>query len=304
MDSSQTVVGYITETQWGVTPTSPEFQTLRFTGESMKIDRENVQSDEIRPDRNVSDMIQVGGSASGGINGEFSYGTYDDILESAMFGVWTENVLKNGVTPKSFSIQKKQAGGTSTTTYEKYMGMMVNTFSLNLSTKEKATVAIEFTGKDGAISNTQFGTFEDANTNEILDASNAFTLDSCLVEPAPHIASLSVEINNNLNGEGACGQAALRGITAGQCVVTGSISAYFEDKSMMDLFLAGTASGLGFTIGKVTGEKYTFAFPKVKITDLTHNSTGNNQSVMAEISWQALYDSEEDCALKITRAVA
>ena len=95
-DGSQ--LGYIKEATWGTTPAKPAWQILRLTGESFKIARETKQSAEITPERNVSDLIHIGGGAEGGFNFELSYGAYDDIFAAMLYGAWDDNVLVNGVT--------------------------------------------------------------------------------------------------------------------------------------------------------------------------------------------------------------
>ena len=149
MNSSQTELSYIAETNWGVTPTSPApvFQAIRMTGESLKILNESVESDEIRPDRNVADDVDVGGGASGGIDGELSYGTFDDFLESVLFGTWSTspaNILINGTTQKSFTLQKKQEGNGLAAVYELYNGMVVDTMTINVACKAKNNRRIYF----------------------------------------------------------------------------------------------------------------------------------------------------------------
>jgi len=84
MSSSNRVnVAYIKELVFGVTPTvSPELQDIRYTGETLRKDPATVQSQEIRSDRQVPDVIRTGISMSGDLNFEWSYGTYDVLLSS------------------------------------------------------------------------------------------------------------------------------------------------------------------------------------------------------------------------------
>lgn len=63
---------------------NPKFTNLRFTGESLQQQQPTTQSQEINDDRQVSDVIRTGLSYVGTINGEISYGTYDEILRLAL----------------------------------------------------------------------------------------------------------------------------------------------------------------------------------------------------------------------------
>ena len=82
-------LAYVVEQSSGTTPTTPALQIVRLTGESLDVTRENIVSSELRADRNVMDLIQVGGGAGGGVEFELSYGTYDDWLASALQGSWS-----------------------------------------------------------------------------------------------------------------------------------------------------------------------------------------------------------------------
>lgn len=95
-DSNRTLVTFIEESTWGTTPGSPAMQELRITGESLIKGISNIVSNEIRSDRQITDLIQVSKEASGDINFELSYGTFDNLLESAMYSDWSSPVSLTG----------------------------------------------------------------------------------------------------------------------------------------------------------------------------------------------------------------
>jgi hypothetical protein len=72
------------ETTWGETPSSPAMTILRFTGETLKYIKKTEQSAEIDSERDVTDEIKVGEGAEGGLNGELTYATFDNLLEGAL----------------------------------------------------------------------------------------------------------------------------------------------------------------------------------------------------------------------------
>lgn len=82
-DSSRVQLGYIKEVSWGVTPASA-LRSLRYTKETLGRRIENVRSDEVRADRQVSDIVRVGSSAQGNFEGELSYDTYKEFIEAAL----------------------------------------------------------------------------------------------------------------------------------------------------------------------------------------------------------------------------
>ena len=76
------------EATFGTVVGTGNHYALRLTGESLKYAITTTQSNEIRSDRMVTDLIQTGGGASGGVNFEWSYGEYDDLLQGVLFGTW------------------------------------------------------------------------------------------------------------------------------------------------------------------------------------------------------------------------
>lgn len=86
-EANRVSIRYLKESVWGTNP-GGNGQDLRFTSDSLVLDKNAVESEEIRSDGNVADLVDVGQSASGGLGFELSYGTYDDVLESIMRSAW------------------------------------------------------------------------------------------------------------------------------------------------------------------------------------------------------------------------
>ena len=98
-DANRTQLAFIREAVEGTTPATPELSEMRLTSESLTFNIENIVSNELRSDRMVSDLIQVAKSVAGDVNFEFSYGTYDDFLESVLFSTaWSTVVAETART--------------------------------------------------------------------------------------------------------------------------------------------------------------------------------------------------------------
>ena len=81
---------YVAESAWGTTPVTPAMKTLRNTGGSgIALERSQLQSQEMRSDRAIADIAFGQKRASLDVPFEFSYGSYDDMLEAALFGAFT-----------------------------------------------------------------------------------------------------------------------------------------------------------------------------------------------------------------------
>ena len=410
--TSAVQLAIIPEVTWGTTPATPEFQVLRKTGDTLKIDRENVKSSETRLDRNVTDLIQVGGGASGSIEFEVSYGTLDSLLESALHSTWGSGssadpdkivtttdmangvytiaaqpvspayitvtrtvagsadtagkititgtdssddiiseeiipgatgvavsgrkifktvtlvvgsgwtsdgtpdtivvgvgamgvVLKNGATPKSFTIEKKIPCG-ATTEYLRYTGMEVNNLSLSFKAKEIVTGSMDLIGKGGSVAQAAISgaTYVDANTKDVMNAASHFAALTVGGVSNPNILGIEMSIANNLRTPPVAGSVDAPGVGYGRFELSGSIDAYFEDSTLYAQFLAGTGTSLTFTVGGTTGEKYTFLVPNLKFETASTDAGGNDEDLMLKLPFVGLYDASEACTLSITRAVA
>lgn len=84
-DSNRFQLFYLEESTWGTTPASA-LQTFRSTGESLGMNLDSISSNEIRDDRQISDLVLTDKNPSGGVNFELSAALLDDLLEGALFG--------------------------------------------------------------------------------------------------------------------------------------------------------------------------------------------------------------------------
>ena len=119
-DSNRVGLAYLEESSWGVIPSSA-MTTLRYTGESLGFAIDNAVSDEIRSDRQVTDLIQTGASAAGDINFELSATTYNDFLRAALYssgwtgvGTGATTTITSGATGSNLDFTLASAGNTIT----------------------------------------------------------------------------------------------------------------------------------------------------------------------------------------------
>ena len=96
-DSNTTNIAFVEETSYGVLPGSPDFKTLRLTGETLAHAKETIQSQEIRSDRQVPDLVKVGSAANGNINFELSFAEYLAFFEAVLGGSF-QDISLTGIT--------------------------------------------------------------------------------------------------------------------------------------------------------------------------------------------------------------
>lgn len=84
-ESNLALLRLVEETVFGVTPSGPPtMASLRYTGETLGQDTTTRVSDEIVEGSQVSEILRVDVQASGDVNFELSYGTYDELIEAAL----------------------------------------------------------------------------------------------------------------------------------------------------------------------------------------------------------------------------
>lgn len=95
-DTNRVALGLIRETTLGVLPSSPTIKALRITGTpSLAYKPKTIVSDEIRPDRQITDLTLVGAEVGGDVGQEISSRSVDDVLESAMFSTYVRQPFRD-----------------------------------------------------------------------------------------------------------------------------------------------------------------------------------------------------------------
>jgi hypothetical protein len=77
------------ETNWAETPSTPTMTLLRTTGDTLAYKKNQVESKEIRQDRQVPSIIEVGVTTEGAVNIELDLGgTYDQFISAVLGNPW------------------------------------------------------------------------------------------------------------------------------------------------------------------------------------------------------------------------
>lgn len=98
-ESNRAVLRYVAEDPacWAVTPTTGGTKTreLRIMSSSLTANKETQISNEIRADRMVSNIIEVGATSGGDIEFEFSAGSHDDFMQAFVLGTWSRPMTQD-----------------------------------------------------------------------------------------------------------------------------------------------------------------------------------------------------------------
>lgn len=302
-EASESQLSVVKESAWGTTPSNPPFQKVRFTGEDLVYDIQNVVSEEIRRDADVSDLIQVGAGASGGANFELSYGDDTEMLmEAALRGTFDSvGVLRAGTEKSSFTIEKLLETG-ATDQYMRYTGCRINTFGLSIKEQQIVGSQLAVMGKGHTVTTSPVSgaSYNASNTNPVMAAPDVGSITVANVAGTLVYTDLSFSLTNNCRVRNGLGTLDAVGIAYGRRQITGSMTAYFDDADLYNEYVSGAAGALSFTISDGSNT-YTFTFPKIKYVTGRVVVAGNNQDIYAEMTWQALFDPISGCAMQVEK---
>lgn len=263
--SSGARIARVPEVTFGTTPATPTFQISRVTGGGLRTTKATGTSNELRSDRNVSDEYMLGQDVSGSYPYEMSYGSFDDLIEAALFGTWTANVLKNGIARKSFTFEEVLELGV-TDSFSRFSGVMVNSWSLAIERRAALTGSFGLMGQKEVLATAPVtgATYPAASTEQIINSSSHVSaLSVAGLTTQPKVASLNFEVNNGLRTRTVVGSLYSEEFGEGRFEATGTLSAYFENNELYQKVLDHGSGSLTSTFGAAANKKYTVLFPKI-----------------------------------------
>ena len=285
---------YAVEESWAELAATPTVYKLRATSFNVNLSKDTFTSNELRSDRQVAELRTGMKSISGDIETELIYGAFDDLIESAMFNTWaSDGTITIGTTQRSLTIQR---GFPEISAYSAFSGCVVNQWSVSIRPNAVVTSTFSVIGKD--MSNSQVLTGgTDKSTYAPFDS---FT--GTLKEGGTTIAvvtGLDFTLNNNISPLQVLMQDTAVGLAEGRANITGTLTAYFTDVSLLNKFVNETISSIEVTLTDPDGNSLTFYFPKIKYTggDVSVNDEG---PVTISLPFTALKD-DTYTSLQITK---
>ena len=300
---SRAGLSYVPEVTFGTTPLTPSLVQLPYTTHSLNLTKERVTGNDIQPDRMVRVDRHGNRSVAGDITVDLRKGDYDALLESAFFSTFATNVLKVGTTPKFFSIED---AATDIAQFRLFTGMAVSTLAVSIRPNQMVTGTFSMVGKDMTISGTSVDAVKTASSvNQPFDSySGALSIGTAggSLTTAAIVTGIDFTINNALAPTFVVGSSATPQLEYGMATVEGTITAYFEDATLINRFINETATGLQVVVDDPTGlSDYTWLFPRVKING-ADVPVDNPASRIITMPFVALFDTTEATNIKLTRS--
>lgn len=299
---------YVAEVTPGTTPATPALKKFRFTGESLNPNITTQVSNEIRADRNISDLILLGQDAAGNVEIELSDESYNDMLEAALCGTWVVDgvdsnkfTLVNGTQEKAFTIQKNHQDVTQLFNFK---GSYVNTLNLSVGPRKITTGSIGFMALSAERTVTQFAgatTPAGPTTTPYNGSSNVNinTIDAGAI--AGGLMMYTLNVNNNRRARQVVGKLGPDSIVPGRFEVTGDLEVYFADGALYDKFANQTVLAFQIEMTDGLGGKFRIDLPRAKIATSQIVAQGHSTDVTVKTTYQALYDTPTLGTLLLTR---
>lgn len=301
-NGAQHSLHFVAESTYGTTPSTPTWTPCPHTGTTLALTKDAIESEKLRGDRQVEDFRHGNKSIGGDISCELEYGAFDALLEAALGGTWTTDVLKAGTTRRSFTFERKFAD-LSTPEFHRYTGCEINSMALSVAPNQMIGLTFGIVGKDIALA-----TAEVASSTYSADAGetpfDSFT--GSITEGGSTIAvvtALEMTLENGLEPLFSVGSQTTTQPAIGKSRVTGSLTTYFDSKTLYEKFVNETSSSIELTLTDVDGNDYIIDIGNVKYNSGQPDVAGEGPVTIA-MDFVGLYNASDASNIVITRSTA
>ena len=288
---------YVKEVTYGITPSTPVLKPLRNRGTTLALSKDSIQSEELRPDRQLACYRHGNRQIGGNVDIELVWADFDDMLEAALCGTWAADQLLAGTTRRSFTIERFFA---DLNTRIRYTGCEVNELNLTIQPNAVVTGSISFVGKDQDPLNTIIAgaTYPNPIGGCPFDSFSGVIKEGGTV--SGHITQIELTIANGIEPNFVVGSKTTIETSIGQSLVSGTVTAYFTSVAMLNKFINETSSSLEFELVNEAGDKLTFVLPNIKYNGGQPDVSGPGSITLA-LPFQALYSAALLSQIRITR---
>lgn len=281
----------------GATASNTQFTSLAVSGSAFQITAGTWAAAGFR----VGDVIRLSGFTHANVGKNFRivsltataatvYPTPAVMSAQTTFGVAVAGrKLTNGTQQRSFTIEQSYP---DIDVNELFTGMRVGECGISLPPAGIATVNLGFQGKNGVVASGASAPFFTNPATETTTGVLAGVNGNLLIDGVASavVTGLDFQITNNLSSNPVIGSNVVPEIFYGRNVITGNVSAYLENESLLNVFLNETEVAIAATLeasGNDPKDFLSFAFNRVKFTGVS-KTIGPDGGVVASFPFQAL----------------
>ncbi len=326
-DSSRHTLYIAPEDVYG-TAAGGNYAEVPETGCTLAPSQGHSVSNRVRDDRQIEAINRGVHTASGDINADLEFSTFDFLLQQAFMGLWevsgAGHVLAPGTSKSSFSAIR-HFSDLEDHPFLVVSGCLVNQWTLGLQVGEsdaQITTGWQIIAKGGDylaaaptgstlvsreisqsidhIINDQWpGAVNEGNNHpQTLDAfSGAVKIGG---EAVGVCSGIDLQLSNNVSARYAVGSDRAICPRRGMSNLTGSISLYLSDARYQRAALTKEELSLEFAMQDPAGNKYTVMIPRIVLEGGTPDTRADDD-VIQQFNWQALYSQAEGTNIQLTR---
>ena len=266
------------------------YTNLPFNTHSLNLSKERVAGNEIQPDRMPRVDRHGNKSVAGDVAVDLRDTAYDSLIESAMLSAFSTGVIKVGTTPKFLTLEDYAADIDQA---RLFTGCSVSTMSVSMAPNQMVSATFGMVGKDMTISGTE-KTVAAGGVGEPFDAySGALKVADVdgigAASALSIITSVDFTVTNSFSPTFVVGSDSAPALEFGRAEVEGTVTAYFEDLSLVNRFLNETESAIEVSVADPSANTMTFLFPRVKFNGADIPVDGPTSRIVT-LPFVALYD--------------
>lgn len=296
---SDNTYSLIRETAAGTLPATPAFLPFDYVqGDQPMLTSDVIESQIQRANRTSSGQRKTGFRVEGSLSTELKRdAAIDLLLESALSGTFTTNVLKAGTTDTSFSIEKRMNDGASKY-YRRFSGVQVTSLTISGEASGMIEASFDLLGTT-AVTGTALvtgATYANPSSTQLLDGTEVtMTINGTAVD----FRSFDLSVEHDREAQDKFGSKYARGIgTSGMRKVMLSCSLYFTDFGLETTSVAGNTVPVVITIGS-GANGYSITLPACDISVPADSEDGSK--AMMDVDFTAKGDVTLGTDIQITR---
>jgi hypothetical protein len=267
----------VEETDGTISATIPNFTPIRFNTAGPSRTTTQVDSAEINPDRQRVKSRQGTSSIAGDIVFDLTYGSHEGLFEAMFQNTFATDTLIVGSTVSTLALLRRN---TDTGVDMLYRGNRVSDMALNVVIDASAVVTMSIIGASSELYTVPVGaTFVASTTSDMMVPTIGYLEEASTA--LNYVTDYSVSMTNGMNPLYALFSRTAYAVENGIFAVTGTMSAYQPDDTLIAKFLDETATDHVLKLEDPSGNYYTFSMPDMLYIELSDPVSGPGAHIHA-----------------------
>lgn len=289
----------IKETTFGTTPSTPTMISLPTETFDLSLTKNRIEGMDLTADR----MSRIDRHGTKRVTGSIQTWLRPDDLEVLMEGVFFNEfgagtTISPGTAPIFFSMED---AALDIDEYRLATGVGISNMTLTLAPDERVQATFGLVGRNIVSAQTSAASAitADSGANPFDSFSGSISIDSTAVDA---ITNFSLTIENNLAPTFVVGNPLATSLEFGRAAVTGTMTVYYENQDIIDLFVDETEFALELVLDDQTsGLTYTFDLPRCKLNSASP-PVNDEQSRTFTADFIALYSDSDSYNIQLTKS--